>query len=358
MERALEPWVVETARWPLAFAQVREDPLLDEWVVRDLGPGSRVLMVASGGCTAAFLAATGQCSHIHLVDPNPAQLMLTRLKLHLLECASPEERLCILGHREMHGRTEYLGEALRKLSLPSNGMGQLDEIGPDHSGRYERTFAELRLRLVPVRAHLEAAMRLRDPAEQSRRVEPTSPLGRAIDSALDDVMSLRNLVALFGEGATRNRVEPFSRHFARRTRHVLATMPAADNPYLWQMYLGRYPERAPAPWLELPAPKAMPRVTWSNSPMLAALESTRERFDFVHLSNILDWLSPDEARTTLECTARVLAPGGWTLVRQLNSTLDIPASSTAFEWLVPQAQALHSRDRSFFYRGLHLARKR
>ncbi|MGD9783051.1 MAG: DUF3419 family protein [Hyphomicrobiaceae bacterium] len=358
MGRALEPWVDEAADLSLAFAQVREDPLLDGWVVREIGAGSRVLMVASGGCTAAYLAAVGRCSHLHLVDPNAAQLALTRLKLHLLQHASTAERLGTLGHREMDGRADYLAKSLMALGLPGDALGKTDDVGPDHAGRYERTFAELRSRLKPVRSHLEAVMRLRDPAIQSASVDPASPLGKAIDDALDDVMSLPNLVALFGEGATRNRVEPFSRHFARRTRHAMATLPAADNLYLWQMYLGLYPEQAPAPWFALPAPSVMPRVTWSNTLMIPALQSTSERFDFVHLSNILDWLSPDEARATLESAARVLDPGGWTLVRQLNSTLDIPSSGPAFEWLAPQAKALHARDRSFFYRGLYLGRRR
>jgi hypothetical protein len=29
-----------------------------------------------------------------------------------------------------------------------------------------------------------------------------------------------------------------------------------------------------------------------------------------------------------------------------------------FDWLTPQAIELHARDRSFFYRALHLGRKR
>ena len=47
-------------------------------------------------------------------------------------------------------------------------------------------------------------------------------------------------------------------------------------------------------------------------------------YDFVHLSNILDWLSPEEARATLDVAHAALRPGGWVLIRQLNSTLDIP----------------------------------
>ena len=63
-------------------------------------------------------------------------------------------------------------------------------------------------------------------------------LGRALDTAFDQVMALPNLVRLFGEQATANPVQPFARHFAEQTRHILATLPAADNPYLAQLFRG------------------------------------------------------------------------------------------------------------------------
>ena len=91
--------------------------------------------------------------------------------------------------------------------------------------------------------------------------------------------------------------------------------------------------------------------------MAEVLQAQPAAFDFVHLSNILDWLSPDEARATLDLAWRALRPGGWTLIRQLNSNLDIQALGERFQWQRTPAEALHNRDRSFFYRGLHLGRK-
>jgi S-adenosylmethionine-diacylglycerol 3-amino-3-carboxypropyl transferase len=202
------------------------------------------------------------------------------------------------------------------------------------------------------------ALALDEPAEQARRVAPDTPLGRKLDEALDSVMSLPNLVALFGEGATRNPVEPFSRHFARRIRHAFVTLPAVTNPFLWQMLTGRYPEGYPADWFTLPAPPRMPEITWQQAFMVDALRAHREAFDVVHLSNILDWLSPDEATATLELTSQALRPNGQVIIRQLNSSLDIPASGSMFDWDIVTAREMHARDRSFFYRELHLGRKR
>jgi S-adenosylmethionine-diacylglycerol 3-amino-3-carboxypropyl transferase len=171
-------------------------------------------------------------------------------------------------------------------------------------------------------------------------------------------MALPNLIELFGEAATRNRCEPFPRHFARRTRHVLATLPAAGNPYLWQMLQGRFPDSCVYPWLSAARPKRMPEVTWMVSDMASALKENKEAVNFVHLSNILDWLTCEEARSLLELTWHALRPGGYTFIRQLNSNLDISSLGVGFEWRNEAAERLHNRDRSFFYRKLHLGRKR
>lgn len=363
MTQPPEPWLQDAARWPLAFAQVREDPLLDLWALGQLGRGAQVIMVASGGCTAALLASRGAARCIHLVDPNPAQLALARLKLHLLRTASAEERLGLLGHDRRFDaalREKRLAQTLDQLGLPRDALGPLPAVaalGPDHAGRYEALFTRLRECMRPAEAELHAVLELSDPAEQARRTLHDTALCQQLHRALDDVMALPNLIALFGEGATRNRVEPFAKHFARRTRHALATLPANVNPYLWQMYRGCYPHGHPAPWFAAPAPAAWPEIAWSNTRMIDALEQAREPVDLVHLSNILDWLAPDEARTTLDLAAAALKPGGWVLIRQLNSTLDIPRLSEKFTWQHEPARRLHAADRSFFYRALHLGRK-
>lgn len=355
-------WVVEAARWPVAFAQVREDPLLDAWVVGQIGPGAQVAQIASGGCTAAYLAACSGAAALHLVDPNPAQLALARLKLGLLRYP-PGERMRLLGHAPMDAaerRLRLAGE-LALLGLDEDALGPPDFVtaaGPDHAGRYERTFAALREELAPVHADLEVLLLHGDASARSAAVAPHTSLGRCIDAAFDSALALDNLACLFGSEATSNPVEPFSRHFARQFRNALATMPAADNPFLWQMLTGRFSPHGTYPWLTCPPPSHTPAVTWTCGSMAEVLRESPARYDFVHLSNILDWLTPGQATATLEVASAALRPGGWTLIRQLNSTLDIPALGPMFDWQTDTAAGLHARDRSFFYRSLHLGRRR
>src|SRR5437879_11714386 len=91
VEQTVPLWVKEAARLPLAFAQVREDAALDQWVISQLPAKPEVLMVASGGCTAAALATMPHVSRIHSADPNPAQIAPSRLSLRWLAHSRPRE---------------------------------------------------------------------------------------------------------------------------------------------------------------------------------------------------------------------------------------------------------------------------
>ena len=337
---------------PLAFAQVREDPRVDLAVVDRLDSGGLAgLMIASGGCTAAALVASGRFAELHRVDANEAQLALTTLKLHLLWQETPLRRRQLLGHMPTASASADWGVSFG----PPNVVARL---GPDHAGRYELLFARLR-EVMAEKGLTDWAALLMTPGAAAEALAPRTPLGRVFDEAFDEVMALDNLVALFGAAATQNSVQPFSRHFALRTRHALDRLPTHDNPFLWQLLAGRFPPHAAYDWLDLQPPTSQPSMTSSCAMMSDVLAaSDPQRYDFLHLSNILDWLSEPEAREMLRLARRALKPGGLVIIRQLNSSLDLPALGEELQWLTDEADALHRRDRSFFYRQLHLGRRR
>jgi S-adenosylmethionine-diacylglycerol 3-amino-3-carboxypropyl transferase len=217
---SLSAWVIAAARMPVAFAQVREDPLIDLWLLEHIGgDGLRGIAIASGGCTAAALAASGRLSHLHLVDANAAQIALCRLKRHLLETASPHERAQLMGHAPLAvaERAARLEAAFGALGLPADVLGPpqvVAELGPDHAGRYELLFSRLREEMQDCTGEWLAPLAARDSADGQCPIGPTTRLGRRLDEAMDRVMALPNLVRLFGAEATQNSREPFSRHFA------------------------------------------------------------------------------------------------------------------------------------------------
>jgi len=354
-----DEWAVRAAALPLAFAQVREDPRLDLELARKLPPGGTVVMIASGGDTAACLARLPL--RLHLVDVNPAQIALSRLKWRLAADGDPARAAALLGHLAM-------APELRRVALQPwfEGLG-LDEAvfgppervaasGPDHCGRYELAFAELRDCLSPWRAEIQAMLvsPLALPQWQD------SPAAAALDAAFAGVMSLANLVCLFGQEATQNPRRPFAEHFAARTRGVIARLPPASNPFLWQILAGRFPENHRYDWLQ---PRTAPRVPppaeaiWHVGGMDSFLDSLPDRsVDLLHFSNILDWLPEDAAGELLRAAARVLKPAGTLILRQLNSTLDLPGTDSGLAWDPAAGRAMEAADRSYFYPEILIGR--
>jgi S-adenosylmethionine-diacylglycerol 3-amino-3-carboxypropyl transferase len=356
--------VEEIAKLPVAFAQVREDSALDLDLIKNHFPSgnARILMVASGGCTASLLASSSLVSHLHIVDPNASELYLTRLKLYLLHFP-PNFRLQILGHSEMPvaERKEALIKILKELSIPQDAFGDLGFVamnGVDHIGRYEQLFSELRKQLLPFEDEIKELFVLQDVEQQATRVQQHTALGKAIDAAFHEVMALDNLVKIFGKEATSNPRQTFADHFIDRTRHMLSTQPAWSSPYLAQLLLGHFTHGVVYPWLTGFAPKKAPEIIFSQNTMQEILRKVEpESFDVIHLSNILDWLTEEDAQNVLSLARNALKDSGKIIIRQLNSSLTIPQLGKGYEWLDTEAKVFHQRDRSFFYSNLYIAEK-
>ena len=309
-------WVEAAARLPVAFAVVREDPRLDLEVLKHLGGRPDVVMIASGGETALCLAARPLASLL-LVDANPAQLELVRQKWRLAQ-GDRDVALMALGHRPGDRRLYLKG-------LEDGRLGPFELLcqrGLDFAGRYEAVF---------------------------RNFQSHGDFHRSF--------SLANLVALFGKGATQNPRQPFADHFQERTREAQQRPDALENPFLQQVLHGHFGHSPGWDWL---TPWNPPRLepTYRHGEMGVVLRGLPDASaDFIHLSNILDWLSPEAASEVLRETARVLRPGGLTLVRQLNSSLDIPALSCPLVWDRERGHRLARQDRSYFYPQVHWGRK-
>ncbi len=344
-----DDWALRAASLPLAFAQVREDPRLDLELARRVPAGGTVVMIASGGETAACLRRLPL--RLVAVDMNPAQLALARVKWELAGNVPADDAAALLGHLPMATgeRRRRMKGLLDQLGMDEDVFGPPDwiaERGVDHGGRYEVCFAELRARLEPWRGELEAMLNSEDPLMDFG--------GGWLNEAFAEVMSLENLVRLFGQEATQNPRRSFSDHFAARTREVIGRMSPRTNPFLWQILAGCFPPGRRYDWLEDDRP-VIAEVEWRQGKMDAVLDSMAAgSADLVHLSNILDWLSPGEAEATLRSARRVLKPGGQVILRQLNSTLEIESLDAGIAWDVELGKVMEARDRSYFYPRIHV----
>lgn len=360
--RTNRDWLDHALKLPVRFAQVREDPLLDMEIVQRVRPNCRVLIIASGGCTVCALNTLGHIAELMVVDPNPAQIELAQFKLLIQREVSSLERYKLLGHEPMNPEDRWT----KLAQLASENDLELQSIGPrrvlasrglDFIGRYEMLFGEVSRRLEPDHANIVHLLQQENQAERIHTLGTMGDFVSRLRDTLHDVMDLSNLVELFGEEATRNRLQDFSSHFFERINWAISRLPTHSNHFLWQVLLNQTPASYSVPWPSMSLANRVPEIGFQECPIEDYLIKCEQEFDFIHLSNVLDWLTDEQARNLLSSTWNHLESGGYTLIRQLNSNLNIRELNDQFEWLIPDANEMLARDRSFFYRDLHLARR-
>jgi len=344
----------------LAFSQVREDPLVDLAVVRRLAASTgrplRVLMVASGGCTALSLLAEPAVAEVIAVDANPAQLHLVELRRQALIHLAPAEQHTLVGDGRGGGPADRarLWQRLRD-HLPAPARAHWDarsgeiEAGVNRVGRFEDCFREL------AAAFREVGL---DPVAR-----PAQALAsRHYLDIFERVFERGGLERRFGrEAVTYSMDREFSHHFAGMFARAMRRWRAADNYFLLQIWAERYGdgEGGAPPYLDpatqerirgLGAGPERLRLAGGRLDQLLTGGGVDGRFDLIHTSNISDWMPVPSLRAMLAGAAALLAPGGAVIGRRLNG--DHRLAEQFASHLTVDAElgaALTAADRSFFY---------
>ena len=154
----------------IIFAQVREDAENELRLLNSLGEGQRVFCIGSGGCTAFSLLAA-RPSQLHVIDINPAQTYLIKLKQAALQQLSYTEfKSCLCESAEPFYerlRRSLSNDAAKfwdsRKSLLSEGLNQCGEI--EHKLR--RAMKLFRFLIHP-QSRIEAALTQPDLISQQR----------------------------------------------------------------------------------------------------------------------------------------------------------------------------------------------
>jgi S-adenosylmethionine-diacylglycerol 3-amino-3-carboxypropyl transferase len=283
-----------------------------------------VLVVASGGCTAFDLVATGQRTWVTAFDQNPAQLALVEAKRRALLLPTPLSPTSPLLHGgAFEGLFRLLRAGFQELIVGDGGFSAYFDQG--------------------------------DPTRRAAVVRGwrASPYFDAVFSA---VFHEELLWAMFGPAATQHAARgSYPGYFAEVFARGLADEGGVHNRFLQHVFLQTYRPASLPPYLArqhreggLAEPLGRLTLVPGSLPDVPALS----RFRLVSLSNIFDWSDDALVESWAELLADELRPGAVVVIRKLNNRREVALAflqTRRFRADEGLAGAVTRLDQSLFY---------
>jgi S-adenosylmethionine-diacylglycerol 3-amino-3-carboxypropyl transferase len=327
-------------------------------------PGHTLVSICSAGDNTLALL-TGRPSRVIAVDLSPAQIACLELRVAAYRALSHPELLQLVGSRPSRDRRGLYARCRSQLSSSARAFwdahGDDVDAGIGGAGKFERYFATFRRRVLPL-------------VHSRRRVEQLlagAPTRDARDRFYDQVWNTwrwRAMFQVFFSRVVMGRLGRDPAFFAHvegsvatrilaRTRHALTVLDPADNPYISWILRGTHGEALP---MALRAEHFetirdhLDRLTWQQSDVASALDGVGDgALHGANLSDIFEYMSPEEYRRQLERLCRALAPGGRLAYWNMLAPRSRPAGMAGqLRPLGDLAARLHGEDKAFFYSAL------
>jgi len=343
----------------IRYAQCWEDAeiLLEALAIR---PGASCVSIASAGDNSLALL-TRDPDRVVALDLNPSQLACLALRVAAYRRLQHGELLELIGSRPSERRAALYRACRDDLDRESRAFWEahpeMIEAGIGSAGKFECYFATFRRRILPCihgRKTVRALLTSRDLAERERFYEETWNTWRW--RALFHFFFSRTVMGRMGrdpsffdhvEGAVAPRI-------LARTRHALAVLDPAENPYLHWILTGSHGDALPVALREEhfeTIRSRLDRLEWRLASLEDLLEEPADgRVDAWNLSDIFEYLSEEATENLLRRIAERSAPGARLAYWNMLAPRSRPDSLA--DDLAPcgdLAGDLHREDKAFFY---------
>jgi S-adenosylmethionine-diacylglycerol 3-amino-3-carboxypropyl transferase len=365
------------------YNQIWEDPAVDLEAL-ELGPGHRVVTIASGGCNILnYLVADPEA--IDAVDLNPAHIALTRLKLAAMRY--------LPGHEAFF---QFFGVAKNKLNVDLYWSHLAEKLDPATRKFWEHRsllgkpridfFAKGLYRkalLGKFIGFLHGFARLADRKPSRLLSATTLEEQRAIyDREIEPLFEMklvrllcRQPVLLYSLGIPANQFDQMKQDssgdlatlYQDRIRRLACDFSLQENYFAWQAFGRHYDveaRKATPPYLQVenfrPIKERLDRVRTHTMSMTDYLSSQADQsVDRYILLDSVDWMDADmlsEVWTEIRRTAR---PGARVIFRTAGAkspleTLIDPALLDGWRYHEAESRRYLEQDRSAIYGGFHL----
>lgn len=342
------------------YASVWEDADVLCEALAPVAPGGRLLSIASAGDNVLALL-TLDPAEVVAVDLNPAQLACLELRIAAFRGLDDAGILAFLGVTPDRDRISTYQRLRPHLSDPAarfwDGQPEAIRDGVIHAGKFERYLRTFRRWLLPL-VHPEPRIR-------ALIAERTLEERREFYRSEWDTRRWRALFGLFFSRAVLGRggrdpafLEqvrgPVAGPLLERTRYALTELPTHTNPYLTHLVSGSYGRGALPRYLR---PEWIPviRERLDRIRILPGAVDAVDAgpFDGFNLSDIFEYMSPEEHEGAYRSLAARAAPGARLVYWNLLARRVCPRPGPARP-LMELSAALHARDRAWFYGALHV----
>lgn len=331
----------------------------------DIQPGDTCLSVASAGDNTLALL-TKAPGRVIALDLSLAQLHCLALRVAAYTVLDHLELLELIGSRSSARRSELYLRCRRALSAEARSFwdARPDAIrdGIGSAGKFERYFALFRRYVLPLLVpRRDLAALYAQPTREGRERIYLERFETWRWKALFRAFFSKTVLGRLGRDPSFFRYTSGSpgEHLMRRARHALVELDPGDNPYLaWILNgehgSGRYGHALP---LALRAEhfgtirENLSRLEYSQTSLEAKLgELGPNSVDRFNLSDIFEYMSPENSDALLGKLAEVGRPGGrlayWNLLAERHRPESL---AHALRPLSAEAERLFGQDKAFFY---------
>jgi S-adenosylmethionine-diacylglycerol 3-amino-3-carboxypropyl transferase len=343
----------------IRYGQCWEDAdiLLEALAVR---PGDTCLSIASAGDNTLALLAAGPARVIAL-DLSAAQLACLALRVAAYRALTHAELLELVGSTPS-ARREELYRRCRPLLAPDvrrfwDAHSSAIQAGIGGAGKFERYFALLRTRILPLVHSRRLVARLLQGGARAQR--------EALYDLRWDTWRWRALFRIFFSRLVMGRVgrDPSFFQYVEgsvadrilaRTRYALTALDPAANPYVQWILTGRHTTALPYALRpeHFDAIRAhLDRLEWRCQSLEDYLTTAgRHTIDRFNLSDVFEYMSPESYRHVLARLADAARPGArlvyWNMLVPRCRPEDL---ADRIHPLPDLAERLHRADKAFFY---------
>jgi S-adenosylmethionine-diacylglycerol 3-amino-3-carboxypropyl transferase len=311
---------------PIQFAVVREDPSWLIPLIEKMAP-TRILMTASGGCTALSLKKTFPNISFDLYDLNPAQIEHVKNKVELLQ--QPDRKSLF-------------------------NIGFVNPQGLNDCGNFEGLFRCLRDYLDEFVVTYEQFYEYFQQGDYDLNFINSITNNKYWDVSFDLFFNNKFLDAMFGPQATQH-AEPgsYSIYFKSLLESALKEKKEMNNYFLHHVFLGHYIESCLPLYLQ-------PGESNLNFEYLnQSIDSLKDlsEYQLIDFSNIFDWSDNESiAKVAKKCNEEMKS-NSMIVFRQLNNSSDL-MSAFREHFDFEEAKSYLNKPKDLFYNQYNVGIKK